>query len=245
MEGSRRQAAPEEEPMAVAHDPVAALKTLGDPEELWQRKVRSPGRIKVNAHIHIPPNFSAFQSVDEVLRRATAEGIGVVGVNNYYDFGVYEAFADLARSANVFPLFGLEVICLIDDLALAGVKINDPGNPGKMYLCGKGISRFSPMSGTAVGLLETIRRSDSTRLAAVIDKLAGLFAAHGMETGVSEESIKAAVVQRYGVPYSSVFLQERHVAQAFQEAVFERIAPERRAGVLGVVLGVDLGGRAN
>ena len=28
------------------------------------------------------------------------------------------------------------------DLRDAGIKVNDPGNPGKTYLCGKGITRF-------------------------------------------------------------------------------------------------------
>jgi hypothetical protein len=27
-------------------------------------------------------------------------------------------------------------------LCEAGVRVNDPGNPGKTYLCGKGITRF-------------------------------------------------------------------------------------------------------
>ncbi len=48
-----------------------------------------------------------------------------------------------------FALFGLEIIALIDDLLAAGIKINDPGNPGKMYICGKGITKFAPLSSNA------------------------------------------------------------------------------------------------
>ena len=73
----------------------------------------------------------------------------------------------------IFPLFGLEIICLIDDLVQDGVKINDPGNPGKMYICGKGITRFHPLTGEAAGLLQTIRDNDGARMAAVTDKLSG------------------------------------------------------------------------
>ena len=47
------------------------------------------------------------------------------------------------------------------DLRDAGVKVNDPGNPGKTYLCGKGITRFDAMSPEAARLIEAIRRNDS------------------------------------------------------------------------------------
>jgi hypothetical protein len=221
------------------------MRSLGDPAELWRRDVLPSARPVVNAHVHVPPNFSAFDSVSQALDLAAAQGVRVVGVSNYYDYRVYDSFAALAQSAGVFPLFGLEVICLLDDLVRAGIKINDPGNPGKMYLCGKGISRLSPMSGAALSLLDTIRRSDSIRMTAVIEKLGGLFAAGGLETGLTEESIKAGLVRRYGVTLDAVILQERHVAQAFQEAVFACLPPERRADALRSVLGVDLGAQSD
>ncbi|MCC2670179.1 MAG: hypothetical protein K0Q72_2650, partial [Armatimonadetes bacterium] len=99
---------------------------------------------KVNAHIHLPPNFSAFDTVAQAVDLARDQGIGVLGASNYYDYTVYGEFSERARAAGIYPLFGLEVIALLDDLQEAGVKINDPGNPGKLYLCGKGLSRFSP-----------------------------------------------------------------------------------------------------
>ena len=53
-----------------------------------------------------------------------------------------------------------QIIALLGELQQSGVKINDPGNPGKMYLCGKGITRFSPLPGPARELLEVIRSTD-------------------------------------------------------------------------------------
>ena len=85
-------------------------------------------------------------------REAAEQGVRVVGVSNYYDYSVYADFAARAQAKGIFPLFGLEIIALLDELVQAGIKINDPGNPGKMYLCGKGITRFDPMSPEAVEL---------------------------------------------------------------------------------------------
>jgi hypothetical protein len=231
----------EELHMPSVDDPLAVLRTLGEPSSLWQYIPNSPRRLKVNAHVHIPPNFSAFDSVRQAVALAAAQGVRVLGVSNYYDYGIYGSFAGIARSLAVFPLFGLEVICLLDDLVLAGVKINDPGNPGKMYLCGKGITRFSPMPVVAADLLSTIRLGDAARIAAVIERLAALFVAGGQETGVTEDSVKSSVVRKYGFPLESVYLQERHVAQAFQEALFARVSPGSRAGILRSVFGAEPG----
>ncbi len=51
---------------------------------------QSPPR--VNAHIHLPPNFSAFESVAEAVDLAAQQGVGVLGVSNYYDYEVYGDF---------------------------------------------------------------------------------------------------------------------------------------------------------
>ena len=36
-------------------------------------------------------------------------------------------------------LFGLEFISVLEEQQRRGIKINDPGNPGRAYICGKGI----------------------------------------------------------------------------------------------------------
>ena len=201
-------------------------------------------RLTVNSHVHVPPNFSAFASVDEMVRLARAQGVAGVGASNYYDFEVYRDFAALAAAAGIFPLYGLEIVCLIDELVAAGIKINDPGNPGKMYLCGKAITRFAPMSPAATGLMATIRDIDAIRIAEMINKLAGLFTAAGIGVEVTEQSVKAAVVARHGLRQGPVYLQERHVAQAFQEALFSvRVPQPSRAAALRAVCHAETGER--
>jgi hypothetical protein len=192
---------------------------------------------RVNSHIHLPPNFSAFASVRQAVALAAAQGVRVVGVTNYYDYSVYRDFAALAAAAGIYTLYGLETICLLADLVQTGVKINDPGNPGKMYLCGKGPMRLDPMSPRAAELLATIRRNDGQRMARMAQRLAAHFAARGIDTGLDDAAIRRRLVQRYGCPPETVHLQERHLCQAFQEVLFDTVPPAARADALRAVLG--------
>jgi hypothetical protein len=193
--------------------------------------------LKNNAHIHLPPNFSAFETVEQAVDLAAAQGVRVLGVSNYYDYAVYDDFARLAGERGIFPLYGLEIICLIDELVKAGVKINDPGNPGKMYVCGKGITKFKPFNPVAQRIIDTIRRNDSTRMKAMVEATERVFAGAGLATGLDDQRVIDRVVRRHGSERSRVYLQERHVCQAFQEVLFEKIAPPQRAERLKPILG--------
>ena len=194
-------------------------------------------RPRINSHIHFPPNFSAFQSVEQAVSLAADQGIGVLGAGNYYDYEVYGQFVAQARRRGVFPLFGLEIIALIDELVRKGVLINDPGNPGKIYICGKGITRFDEMTPKARELLGIIRRNDSQRMAEMVARLAEIFASHGLDTGVDTDAVIDMIVRRHGCERRTVYLQERHAAMAFQQAFFRLVPPEQRLGKLAELFG--------
>lgn len=96
--------------------------------------------MKVNAHMHTPYSFSAFRDVDDALDRAVAEGVKVVGVNDFYTTAAYEEWAEGCRKRDLYPLFGIEFISLNKEDQRAGLRVNDPANPGRTYLSGKGMS---------------------------------------------------------------------------------------------------------
>jgi len=221
-------------------DALDALRRLGTPAEIRALAERGYGPQtppRVNAHIHLPPNFSAFDSVAQAVALAAEQQIGVLGVSNYYDFDVYGEFVEQARSRGIFPLFGLEIISMQADLRDAGVKVNDPGNPGKTYLCGKGITRFDALTPEAARLLNVIRKNDSARMAAMIDLMRAAFRARGLATDVDEPAVVDMIVRRHGSPRETVYLQERHISQAFQESLFRGTRPENRLAQLCAVLG--------
>jgi hypothetical protein len=224
----------------IPHDALDVLRKLGSPAELraLAAKGLAPAQApRVNAHVHLPPNFSAFTTVQQAVDLAADQKVGVLGASNYYDFRIYGPFAAECRRHGIFPLYGLEIIALIDDLVRAGVKINDPGNPGKMYLCGKGITRFAEMTPEARRLVEGIRRNDTERMARMTEKLAQIFAARGVQTGLTALAVIDRVVKRHSCPREAVCLQERHLAQAFQEVFFDRVKAEDRPRLLGEIFG--------
>lgn len=219
-----------------------ALRNLGTPEEMRSLAGRDYGPqppLRVNAHIHLPPNFSAFESVEEAVNLAAEQGVGVIGVSNYYDYLVYGDFVRRARQKGIFPLFGIEIICMDGALRDAGIKINDPGNPGKFYICGKGITRFDQMTPEAARLIDLIRRNDSTRMAQMIERMKQVFVERGLETDIDEQAVVEMIVDRHGSDRGTVYLQERHISQAFQEALFDEVEPEERIERLSKILGAE------
>ncbi|HEY3282590.1 MAG TPA: hypothetical protein VGN26_09980 [Armatimonadota bacterium] len=223
-----------------ALESVEDLRQLGTPEEL--RALATAGLkperpLRVNSHVHLPPNFSAFDTVGDAVAAAAQEDVRVLGVSNYYDYSVYHRFTAEAGRRGIFPLFGLEIIVLDEGLVSQGVRVNDPKNPGKMYLCGKGITRFDRLSEEGRRILDLIRHKDSTRMTEMVDRMEVFFANHELDTGLNSAAVVDGVTRRHGSPRGTVYLQERHAAQAFQEWLFaNRQGPDRQEA-LAVLLG--------
>jgi hypothetical protein len=86
-----------------------ALRNLGTPDEmrvLAQQDCSPRPLPPINAHVHLPPNFSAFESVEQAVNLAADQGLAALGVSNYYDYDVYGDFVHCARHKGIFPLFG-------------------------------------------------------------------------------------------------------------------------------------------
>lgn len=195
--------------------------------------------VGVNTHVHLPPNFSAFRTTAEAVERAAAEGLAVLGASNYYDFAVYRELEDLAREAGVYPLFGMEAICYLPELRDAGVKINDPGNPGKMYVCGKGLGHWAGPSTEAERLLGVLRGVDGVRTAAQVERMDQVFAEAGIDLAVTVDAVVQDVARRAGVAPATVHLQERHIAQAFADALTGVVGPDGLVEALTAVTGAS------
>ncbi|MDR1266751.1 MAG: hypothetical protein LBK42_14635 [Propionibacteriaceae bacterium] len=184
----------------------------------------------VNTHIHLPPNFSAFATVEEAVAAAAAAGLAALGASNFFDQRVYGRFRDQALAAGIQPLFGLEFITWDKALAVDGVRVNDPANPGRIYLTGKAIDPNRTTARTAA-LTATIRADNDRRADLMVRRLADWFARQGLDSGLTAARLAADVAARAQVPVEWVSLQERHIAQGFQEAVF-RLPVARRAELL-------------
>ena len=76
--------------------------------------------IKVNAHLHTPNSFSAFKNIDEALDMAVAEGVKVVGINDFYSTAGYKAWGEGCKARGLYPLFNIEFISLNEEDQKAG-----------------------------------------------------------------------------------------------------------------------------
>jgi len=213
-------------------NPLDSMLEIGSVEDLRasaEQGMSPDSPLKTNIHIHLPPNFSAFDTVAQAMDLASQQEIGILGAGNYYDYTVYGPFAVEAWKRGIFPIFGLETIVKVDNFADACVNINDPGVPGKMYLCGKAITRFMNPPQYAEEILSILRKGDAERIASQIGVVADMFAKSGVDTRLDSETIVSMVADRHGCPAKTVFLQERHIVQAFQEALFRLVTdlPER------------------
>ncbi|MDO5727755.1 MAG: hypothetical protein Q4Q03_07510, partial [Bowdeniella nasicola] len=175
--------------------------------------------LPANTHVHVPPNFSAFATVADTFRAASAEGMQAVGVSNFYDQSVYATVQETAASAGITALFGLEFITQDPDLAAEGILVNDPANAGRVYLCGKGINPFQPKSERAKATAASIRTANDERAAKMLAKLRTYFRDNDVHAELDADAIRADIATRAGVPIAWVSLQERHIARAIYNEI--------------------------
>ncbi len=194
-------------------------------------------RMAFNTHLHVPPNFSAFTTVEDAVATSAKEGVKVIGTSNFHDFGVYDRFDAAAKQHGLAALFGLEFISLLEEEQRNGVKINDPANPGRAYVCGKGIPAPTDPSPETKAFMDTAKVSNEERTSTMIDLIRDLFAKAGLKVDVTYQSIVDVIAERAEVPQEWVVLQERHVALGFQVALFENVPVEARAALLEKVYG--------
>jgi len=194
-------------------------------------------RPTTNTHVHVPPNFSAFEDVEDVVDTARREGLRLLGISNFHDLRVYRRFAERTRAAEIVALFGSEYITVVSSLRDDGIRVNDPANPGRLYLCGKGVDPFREPSAVATAIDAPVRAANRARAARMTELLAALFDGAGLATHLDHEAIVGDVASRAGVPADWVVLQERHLAMAFQEALFAAGGEPERAAVLERVYG--------
>src|SRR5574344_1846788 len=95
--------------------------------------------VNVSAHLHTPYSFSAFKSIPQALDMAAEEGVKVVGINDFYSMDGYAEWSVECAKRQLYPLFNIEFISLNVEDQVKGIRVNDPNNPGRTYLSGKGL----------------------------------------------------------------------------------------------------------
>jgi hypothetical protein len=170
----------------------------------------------VNGHFHTPFSFSAFSKIEQVFQLAEAEGVQVLGINDFYTTDGYAEFAGLALKYKIFPLFNIEFMSLQKDLQEANVRVNDPANPGRTYFSGKGLTSPLVLAGEQLSLLEQVQHESNVQTAEMVEKLNELLAELNAGFSFSFDSLKAK--------YAKNMLRERHIAKALRIAIDEKFS---------------------
>jgi hypothetical protein len=161
----------------------------------------------INGHLHTPYSFSAFSAPVEAIQLAKKENIKVVGVNDFNTVRGYQAWSDGCREHQLVPLFNIEMIGLNADDQAAGIKVNDPSNPGRTYISGKGLTTKSLPSSVATWLNKAV--ADNNEQSKAMTALMNQYL----------EKVKAPFTLNYDDISADLTLgqvRERHLARALR-----------------------------
>ncbi len=168
----------------------------------------------VNAHLHTPYSFSAFRDIDDALDRAIAENVKVVGINDFYTTEGYKEWDEGCRKRDLYPLFGIELISLNEVDQKAGLRVNDPGNPGRTYISGKGLAYPFRLAEPFASQLANVRNEANKQVEAMCEKLNNILAEKNIGFSLNIDWIKNELTK------GSV--RERHLAKALRLKVYEK-----------------------
>ncbi|RPJ55068.1 MAG: hypothetical protein EHM23_27370, partial [Acidobacteria bacterium] len=174
----------------MTDQPLVGLEADLYAEELKRRldaldvlcKTVEPGKRRgTNLHIHTNESFSVFRSPTEAVWQAAREGVAVFGINDHYTCAGHDEFRRACEIARLPATFSMEAIAMDREAEADGRLTNDPGNPGRTYLCAKGVTRIPPDDSVPMQNLNRIRaaldrrhRDMSQKLREFLQETAGL-----------------------------------------------------------------------
>jgi sugar phosphate isomerase/epimerase len=179
-----------------------------------QEKESLVSSLKVNNHIHSPYSFSAFDSIGSAVKAAREEGIRILGINDFYVTDGYAEFIDVCRDYGLFPLLNIELIGISKVDQEKGIRVNDPGNPGRTYISGKGLPHPSILPEAQQKKLNRVVEESNKQVGQMIDLVNKWMEFLRVGLTLSVEEIMEE--------HAEHLLRERHVAKAIRVKIDER-----------------------
>jgi hypothetical protein len=169
---------------------------------------------EVNGHIHTPYSFSAFENISQIFDMAVREKIVAVGINDFFVADGYEPFCRESLKNNIFPLFNIEFISLLKSEQQAGIRINDPNNPGRCYFSGKGLDYPFSLDRHLTEKLDGVVVESQVQVKEMILKCNNWFKGLHADIQLDYDTIRHR--------FAKELVRERHIAKAIRVAVFEK-----------------------
>jgi len=168
---------------------------------------------EANAHIHTPYSFSAFDRLETAFKMADDEEISVLGINDFLVTDGYESFHYGCIRHNIFPLFNIEFICLLREAQNSGTRINDPNNPGRIYISGKGLDYPFSAGWYYKCYLKRIKRMSQKQIRSMTEKLNELVSQTNPSLTLTYDDIKDK--------FAEELVRERHLAKAVRHLAMD------------------------
>jgi hypothetical protein len=167
--------------------------------------------VLTNTHIHTNYSFSVFDSPAQAVAQAVAERIAILGINDHYTVAGFDEFRAACTAQCICPLFSMEAVALDPAAQAGGLRLNDPGNPGRCYLTAKSVTRALAPDSRGAAALQQMRAALTARNQQLVAKLNQHLAAIAAPVQFTLAQVEALT------PAGNT--TERHVIQALAESV--------------------------
>jgi hypothetical protein len=175
--------------------------------------------LNVNAHLHTPYSFSAFDSIEDAVERAADEDVQVLGINDFYSTDGFELWNKECRKRHIYPLFNIELISLQQEDRDNGVRVNDPNNPGRTYISGKGLKCPPELPQPYSALLANVRAESNRQVLEMCNRLNALL--HSIDAGFTLDFNLMEQLLTKGL------VRERHLAKFLRLSIYKHFRNEQ------------------
>jgi hypothetical protein len=193
-----------------AKDPDQRIEGLA---EFVKNDRESKKRRWINLHVHTNESFSAFSSPTEAVLRAYEQDIKYFGINDHYTIAGHSEFKAACEIVGIRPVCSVEAIAMDSEALRKKRRYNDPANPGRVYIIGKGVTRDLNAHSREHAILTDMREAIRSRNEKIVAKLDSYAREKGFELEFTYDDV-ASLTPRGNTT-------ERHVVQAFFEKVCE------------------------
>ena len=208
------------------------LRNFPGKEELIMeyREKAHPDILEVNCHLHTPYSFSAFNSIESIFEQARNENVNVLGINDFFLADGFEEFYKYSLDYRIFPMFNIEIVGLLQDEQDKNFRINDPRNPGRIYLSGKGLDYPFELDPAMESMLHNIRYEIQIHVKEIIENVSRILKEQDARLNLKYSEIKRL--------FAREFVTERHVSRAICTLIYEKITENsERKAFLDILLG--------
>ena len=168
----------------------------------------------VNAHLHTPFSFSAFDKLTDALDKAKAEDVKIAGINDFYSMDGFVEWKNESLKRNIYPLFNIEWISLRKEDQENGIRVNDPNNPGRTYISGKGLCCPPRLRQPYASQLARIRSKSNAMVKEMCNKVNERLYAINAGFAIHYSEIEN--------DFSKGLVRERHLAKALRMSIHTR-----------------------